>query len=111
MKTENSTTKIYIYSDEATANSIVMTAYYLGFECHAIGSAVVMDDDVFDALTEKTQAPDPVIVAVEFDKSDFVKPGRKCPGCGESRIDYLLWQDDIHVECQTCGIYFEVYSE
>jgi uncharacterized Zn finger protein len=26
-----------------------------------------------------------------------------CPQCGERRIDYLVWNEEERVECQTCG--------
>jgi predicted RNA-binding Zn-ribbon protein involved in translation (DUF1610 family) len=26
-----------------------------------------------------------------------------CPHCGESRIDFLEWEDDESVKCRTCG--------
>ena len=27
-----------------------------------------------------------------------------CPGCGESRSDQLVWQDDERVRCTSCGM-------
>jgi uncharacterized Zn finger protein len=26
-----------------------------------------------------------------------------CPHCGESRVDFLEWQDDVTVRCLSCG--------
>jgi hypothetical protein len=33
-----------------------------------------------------------------------VRPEWACPGCGERRMDWLVWTaDDDHVVCATCG--------
>ena len=26
-----------------------------------------------------------------------------CPECGERRVDWLIWQDDTVVRCESCG--------
>ena len=26
-----------------------------------------------------------------------------CPRCGERRVDWLVWQDDEHIRCETCS--------
>lgn len=56
---------IYIYDSIEVAKSIVMTAYYLGYECHAVGSAVVMDEGVYNSVMDTTRAPKAAIVAYE----------------------------------------------
>ncbi len=31
-------------------------------------------------------------------------PGSECPQCGESRTDYLRWDEEgVQVTCDTCG--------
>ena len=65
--------KIYVYNSEAVATSIVMTIYHLGHEGHAIGSAVVMDDDAYEFICKHTLAPKPVIVAVEAETGAIAK--------------------------------------
>jgi predicted RNA-binding Zn-ribbon protein involved in translation (DUF1610 family) len=36
-----------------------------------------------------------------------VAPRHACPGCGEDRLDWLVWQDDEQVRCSTCGTVYE----
>jgi uncharacterized Zn finger protein len=34
---------------------------------------------------------------------ELVDPKDGCPRCGERSTDRLVWKDDEHVECHTCG--------
>jgi len=34
---------------------------------------------------------------------DLVRPEAACPDCGERRIDWLVWTDDVAVRCALCG--------
>ena len=45
-------------------------------------------------------------VAVE---EEVVDDGDECPGCGEFRVDYLVWVDDDTVRCTTCGTEYQPY--
>ena len=41
-----------------------------------------------------------------------VPEGDACPGCGENRVDWLVWTDDgDHVECATCGAWYDPDEE
>lgn len=38
---------------------------------------------------------------------DVVDDEDACPGCGERKVDWLAWIDDVRVQCATCGeMYF-----
>ena len=41
------------------------------------------------------------------DDEPRVHPGQECPQCRENRMDYLVWIDDEHVGCATCGTVYE----
>lgn len=33
----------------------------------------------------------------------------RCPHCRESRMDYLVWDEDgVHIRCATCGTVYEI---
>jgi rubredoxin len=34
---------------------------------------------------------------------DEAPPGLACPRCGEADYDSLVWIDDKHVRCASCG--------
>ncbi len=38
---------------------------------------------------------------------ELVDESSACPECGERRIDWLVWQDDEQVRCETCGTVYE----
>jgi glutamine amidotransferase-like uncharacterized protein len=59
--------KVYVYESAETARAVGMTVKFTDEDAFVFvaGSAVVMDEDVFDNLMSKTYAPLPVIVAVE----------------------------------------------
>ncbi len=40
---------------------------------------------------------------LEVEDGDVVLDVNACPGCGETRTDWLIWQDDETVYCLTCG--------
>ena len=50
---------------------------------------------------ERTEAE---IEAAMFE-DELVKPDNSCT-CGERRMDWLVWQDDVNVKCATCGAIF-----
>jgi len=37
---------------------------------------------------------------------DTVRPDRACPTCRENRMDWLVWNEDEMVACQTCGCHY-----
>jgi predicted RNA-binding Zn-ribbon protein involved in translation (DUF1610 family) len=39
----------------------------------------------------------------EPEESDSEHVDFPCPHCGETRVDYLEWDDDDVVNCLTCG--------
>jgi len=41
--------------------------------------------------------------AINAQAEEVVAEADACPGCGERRIDRLVWQDDETVKCTTCG--------
>ena len=45
--------------------------------------------------------------------SDKVDKINACPKCGEKRIDYLVWVDDVIVKCSICKKTYEprVYAK
>ena len=42
------------------------------------------------------------------DDTDTVRQTLACPVCEESRVDWLIIQDDERVECQTCGAIYNL---
>lgn len=43
------------------------------------------------------------------DNDDRVPEHDGCPHCGETRVDYLVIDDD-HVDCLSCGIGYWLYD-
>ncbi|MBM4020136.1 MAG: hypothetical protein FJ288_17765 [Planctomycetes bacterium] len=41
--------------------------------------------------------------AINAQADELVSEADACPGCGERRVDCLVWQDDGAVKCSTCG--------
>jgi hypothetical protein len=41
--------------------------------------------------------------AINAQADELVAEADACPGCGERRVDCLVWQDDGEVKCSTCG--------
>lgn len=39
---------------------------------------------------------------------DTVNVGDQCPNCGEGCVDCLVWIEDTHIQCLTCGYVYEV---
>lgn len=47
---------------------------------------------------------------VSIPDADLVCDGCKCPGCGEMRVDFLVWRDSPegeYVECASCGAWYD----
>jgi hypothetical protein len=41
---------------------------------------------------------------MDNDGNDLVPAEDACPGCGERRMDWLVWDNDcFNVTCSTCG--------
>jgi hypothetical protein len=36
-----------------------------------------------------------------------VEPGNECPNCTEARYDWLSWDDQDWLTCQTCGYIYD----
>ena len=41
---------------------------------------------------------------------DVVGSCMACPKCGENRVDWLVWQDEL-VTCATCGTVYDPAEE
>jgi rubredoxin len=55
-------------------------------------------DDYLDCLALVTVAWNDYL-----DYLGLVTVACACPQCGERRLDYLIWNEEEQVECQTCG--------
>ena len=44
----------------------------------------------------------------DIEESDVVADCFICPGCGENRVDWLVWSEDgTQVDCATCGASYD----
>jgi len=51
---------------------------------------------------------------VTIPDAETVCDGCECPGCGEDRVDWLVWQDSAegeYVECASCGAWYDPNEE
>ena len=49
--------------------------------------------------------------AGDVSECETVGPDEYCPVCHESRMDYLVWQDDETIRCETCGCEYDLEAE
>lgn len=50
------------------------------------------------------EIPDLYAAMGGYDDTNRVEPAEACPGCGETDIDKLVWDDEcVAVTCQTCS--------
>ena len=55
---------------------------------------------MLDAMQEEEAYP--------TDADETVSPDNACPGCGENRVDWLVWAEDgTQVDCATCGASYD----
>ena len=55
--------KVYIFADEATAEAFKMTAYHFGHEGRRIGSALVLSEEAYTEVLDKTYAIPAALIA------------------------------------------------
>jgi DNA-directed RNA polymerase subunit RPC12/RpoP len=82
-------------------------------KCREVEKALGRDLDGLEGIIQDMAAgvdhaesvdADYVREALNAQLDDEVAEGAQCPGCGERRVDYLVWQEDEkHVRCTTCG--------
>ena len=58
--------KVYVFTNEATAEAFRMTAYHFGYDnVQRVGSALVMDPDAYSFVLANTYATEAAIVATQ----------------------------------------------
>ncbi len=70
-------------------------------QAHELHDPKPTSEPVCPGAAGEEPVPDVVI------EPDQVDERHGCPRCGERRTDYLEWQDDERVKCQTCGHIYE----
>ena len=81
-------------------------------KCREVEKALGRDLDGLEGIIQDMAAgvddPESIDVAyvrdaINAQADELVAHADACPGCGERRVDYLVWQDDGAVKCSTCG--------
>jgi rubredoxin len=66
-------------------------------------AAPITDYPNFERLEAEGRKADQGSRESEEAETDLCPPAYGCPKCGERRHDWLVWDDDERLHCQSCG--------
>ncbi|MBM4020270.1 MAG: hypothetical protein FJ288_18445 [Planctomycetes bacterium] len=95
-----------------TVRAAVAALHEVWAKCREVERALGRDLDGLEGVIQDMAAgvDDPESIDVDYVRDainaqadEVVAEADACPGCGERRVDCLVWQDDGAVKCSTCG--------
>jgi hypothetical protein len=96
-----------------TMRAAVAALHEVWAKCREVERTLGRDLDGLEGVIQDMAAglDDPESIDVDYVRDainaqvdELVAEADACPGCGERRVDCLVWQkDETHVKCTTCG--------